>query len=112
MEIPEPGKPVRGSTTGQPFMALLDLLGRRWALGIIWNLYQGPMTFRSLQSACERKSGNISPSILNGRIKDLREARLVTRTLEGYELTPLGKELFVLLEPLDPWSHKWSRVLP
>jgi DNA-binding HxlR family transcriptional regulator len=89
-------------------VALLDLLGRRWALGIIWNLYQRPMTFRSLQGASEKKSGNISPSI-NSRIKDLREAKLVTRTLEGYELTLLEKEL---LEPLDPWSHKWNKALP
>jgi DNA-binding HxlR family transcriptional regulator len=92
-------------------MALFDLLGRRWAMGIIWNLYRGPSTFRDLQSACERKSGKISPSILNSRIKDLKEARLLVRTLDGYELTPLGKELFVLLEPLDPWSNKWSATL-
>jgi DNA-binding HxlR family transcriptional regulator len=111
MAIPKPGKPVRGSTTGAPIMALFDLLGRRWAMGIVWNLHRGPSTFRSLQSACERKSGKISPSILNSRLKDLQEARLVTRTLEGYELTSIGQELFVLLEPLDPWSRRWSEKL-
>jgi DNA-binding HxlR family transcriptional regulator len=111
MAIPRPGKPVRGSTTGAPIMALFDLLGRRWAMGIVWNLYRGPSTFRRLQSACEMKSGAISPSILNTRIKDLREARLVVRTLHGYELTALGKELFVLLEPLDPWSRRWGAKL-
>jgi DNA-binding HxlR family transcriptional regulator len=92
-------------------MALFDLLGRRWAMGIIWNLYQGPSTFRSLQGACERKSGTISPSILNSRIKDLQEAKLVARTIDGYELTDMGKELFTLLQPLDPWARKWSKVL-
>ena len=92
-------------------MALFDLLGRRWAMGIIWNLYRGPSTFRGLQAACERKSGTISPSILNSRIKDLREARLVERTVDGYELTELGREVFVLLEPLDPWSRGWGRSL-
>jgi DNA-binding HxlR family transcriptional regulator len=111
MAIPKPGKPVRGSTSGQPLMALLDLLGRRWAMGIIWNLYRGPLTFRGLQSACEKKSGTISPSILNSRLKDLDEAHLVTRTLDGYELTPLGKELFILLEPLGPWSREWAKTL-
>jgi DNA-binding HxlR family transcriptional regulator len=89
-------------------MVLFDLLGRRWAMGIVWNLYRGPSTFRGLQETCERKSGKISPSILNSRIKDLQEAKIVVRTLDGYELTSLGKELFVLLEPLDPWSRKWS----
>jgi DNA-binding HxlR family transcriptional regulator len=92
-------------------MALFDLLGRRWAMGIIWNLYRGPSTFRSLQDACGRKSGAISPSILNARIRDLREAKLVSRTIEGYELTALGKELFIHMEPLDPWSRRWGKAL-
>jgi len=81
MAIPKPGQPVRGSTTGAPIMALFDLLGRRWAMGIIWNLNQGSSTFRNPQSNCQSKAGTISPSILNRRIKDLQEARLVERTL-------------------------------
>jgi DNA-binding HxlR family transcriptional regulator len=92
-------------------MALFDLLGRRWAMGIVWNLYKGPSTFRELQEACERKSGTISPSVLNARLKDLQEARLVERTVEGYELTGLGRDLYLLLEPLCPWSEKWADEL-
>lgn len=92
-------------------MALFDLLGRRWAMGIVWNLAPGPLTFRALQAACERKSGTISPSILNSRIKDLQEAKLLERTLDGYELTELGGELFALLEPLYPWALKWGKAL-
>ncbi len=92
-------------------MALFDLLGRRWAMGIVWSLSWGPLTFRALQAACEAKSGTISPSILNGRIKDLREAKLLERTIEGYALTPLGEELFALIEPLDAYSRKWGKAL-
>jgi DNA-binding HxlR family transcriptional regulator len=92
-------------------MALFDLLGRRWAMGIIWNLSGGPLTFRALQAACERKNGTISPSILNARIKDLYEAKLLERTLDGYQLTALGEELFALIEPLNPWSLKWGKSL-
>jgi len=109
MAIPTPGKPVRGSTTGAPIMAVFDLLGRRWAMGIIWNLSNGPATFRVLQSYCE----NISPSILNRRLKELREAQLITRTLEGYELTDMGRELFVLLQPFGKWARAWAlKVAP
>jgi DNA-binding HxlR family transcriptional regulator len=93
-------------------MALIDLLGRRWAMGIIWNLAAGPATFRALQTPTGRIPGKtISPSILNARLKDLQEARLVERTLDGYALTALGKELFDLIEPLDPWSLKWGEAL-
>jgi DNA-binding HxlR family transcriptional regulator len=32
---------VRGSKSGRPIMALLDLLGRRWTLRILWELREG-----------------------------------------------------------------------
>jgi DNA-binding HxlR family transcriptional regulator len=92
-------------------MALFDLLGRRWAMGIVWNLARGPMTFRALQTPTGRKNSSISPSILNARLKDLQEAKLVERTLEGYSLTELGRELFALIEPLDEYSLKWGKDL-
>ncbi len=91
-------------------MALFDLLGRRWAMGIVWNLAAGPSTFRALQTPRSRKSQTISPSVLNTRLKDLQEAKLVERTLEGYALTKLGQELFALIEPLDAYSQKWGKA--
>jgi len=109
--IPRPGRPVRGSQTGAPLMALFDLLGRRWAMGIVWHLADGPMTFRALQGACVSRAGPISPSILNTRLRDLTEAKLVERTLDGYALTESGRGLFALLQPLDPWSLAWAREL-
>ena len=107
MAIPRPGQPVRGSQTGTPIMAVFDLLGRRWAMGIIWNLDRGPATFRALQSACE----SISPSILNSRLKELREAKLIDRSLEGYHLTAMGQELFNLLKPFGKWSVNWAKLI-
>lgn len=104
MAIPRPGKPVRGSHSGTPVMAVFDLLGRRWAMGIIWNLNHGPASFRQLQKYCQ----SISPSVLNSRLKDLREAGLIELTDEGYLLTVLGKELFQLLKPFKEWSIKWA----
>ena len=107
MPIPRPGQPVRGSQTGAPIMAAFDLLGRRWAMGIVWNLAAGPSTFRGLQDACE----SISPSILNKRLKELREALIIERTLDGYQLTDLGRELFRVLEPFGQWSLSWAEAV-
>lgn len=53
MTTPKPGHKVRGSDTGRPIMALLDLLGRRWALRIIWELRATPLTFRELRTRCD-----------------------------------------------------------
>ena len=104
MSIPVPGKPVRGSKTGVPIMALFDLLGRTWAMGVIWQLRKGPFTFRELQEKCEM----ISPTILNNRIKDLKEADIIERTLEGYRLTGRGFTLINLLQPFAQWSRIWA----
>jgi DNA-binding HxlR family transcriptional regulator len=103
---PLPGHPVRGSTTGQPTMALLDLLGRRWSLRVLWELRAGnALTFRELQS----RSGAVSSSVLNDRLHELREAGLVGRTSAGYELTADGTNLLQALLPLDAWAKRWAR---
>lgn len=104
MAIPRPGTPVRGSQSGAPLMAIFDLLGRKWAMGIIWNLSNGPKTFRGLQAACE----TVSPTILNNRLKDLREAKIIIKSDEGYVLTSMGEELLQLLQPFGDWSIKWA----
>jgi DNA-binding HxlR family transcriptional regulator len=105
MSSPKPGIRVKGSESGSPINALFDLLGRRWALGILWYLGDAPRTFRNLQSCC----GGISPSILNSRLKDLREADIVTRGIDGYTLTTRGKELRSVIVPLAKWSANWSK---
>ena len=107
MSIPRPGQPVRGSKSGAPIMALFDLLGRSWAMGIVWNLSDTARTFRSLQARCE----TISPTTLNRRLSELREAKIITVCDEGYCLTESGAELYTLLEPLGRWAKSWGRRL-
>ena len=85
-------------------MALFDLLGKRWAMGVIWQLRKGPATIRALQEACE----SISPAVLNSRLKELREAKLVCTTNDGYALTDMGVELSLLLEPFGAWAITWA----
>lgn len=104
MSTPQPGKKVRGSESGKPMMALLDLLGKRWALGIIWQLNDDSLTFRELQDRCY----SISPGVLNTRIKELRNAEIIERTLDGYQLTTRGKDLRTVIIPLAKWSIKWA----
>jgi DNA-binding HxlR family transcriptional regulator len=89
-------------------MVLLDLLGRRWALRVLWELRQAPLTFRGLRERCDE----ISPTVLNARLRELREARLVEhRTGSGYALTPDGKALLGVLEPVKRWAGRWARHL-
>lgn len=104
-KFPMPGSPVRGSKTGKPLMAIFDLLGRSWTIGILWHLSDGgDATFGELQQRCEA----ISPTVLTTRLKELRQAGLVERTEHGYSATCLGRELFEMLAPLGKWSRKWA----
>jgi DNA-binding HxlR family transcriptional regulator len=97
-------KRVRGSRTGRPIMVLLDLLGRRWALRLIWDLREQPRRFRELQ-----ESIGASPTVINTRLAELREARLVELDPEtGYRLTALGQELMRLFLPLHRWAERWA----
>lgn len=70
----------------------------------MWELREGPLTFRELQQSC----GGVSPSVLNGRLAQLNEAQLVFRGDVGYRLTQLGEELMTELDPLRVWSQKWA----
>jgi DNA-binding HxlR family transcriptional regulator len=100
-------KRVRGSKTGRPIMALLDLLGRRWVLRIVWELRDEPRRFRDLQDAT-----GASPTIVNSRLADLREAKPVELDADaGYRLTALGRELLALFLPLHVWSEKWAKAV-
>jgi DNA-binding HxlR family transcriptional regulator len=87
-------------------MALFDLLGRRWAMGVLWTLSErGPSTFRELEAACE----SISPAVLNTRLKELRLAGLVEKGEAGYVVTRIGHEVYQGLLPLSATSKKWAR---
>jgi DNA-binding HxlR family transcriptional regulator len=101
---PVPGAPVRGSVSGRPIMALLDLLGRRWALRALWELRDGPLQFRTLQERC----GGISSSVLNNRLGELRAAGIVGQAPGGYVLSEEGSRLLAELEPLQSWSERWA----
>lgn len=102
-----PGEAVRGSKTGVPVMALFDLLGRRWSMGVLWSLCRfGPCTFRELQQRCEM----LSPSVLNSRLRELRAAQLIDRSGDGYCPTLMGEQLYGMLVPLGAWSSRtWAR---
>jgi DNA-binding HxlR family transcriptional regulator len=107
MSTPMPGKPVRGSVRGIPIMAIFDLLGRSWSLGVVWQLQDGPLTFRELQEKCEY----MSPTILNKRTKELREAKIIDKDIHGYILTQQGYTLIEVIRPLGDWARQWEKTL-
>ena len=88
-------------------MALLDLLGRRWTLRVVWELRSGEsLTFRDLQARCD----GMSSSVLAQRLGELEEAGVVAGSDGGgYTLTSEGRTLMHSLAPLDTWAKRWAR---
>jgi len=92
-------------TSPRPIMQLIDILGKKWVLRILWELKPGPCTFRQLQSRCD----DLSPTTINARIKDLCGAKFVEKTADaGYALTDQGEELIELFLPLNDFATRWK----
>ena len=88
-------------------MVLLDVLGQKWTLRILWELNAGCISFRNLREKCD----DISPTILNKRLKELRELGFVKLEDCGFQLTSQGKELVDRFASLDEWANKWSQTI-
>ena len=89
-------------------LVLLDLLGRRWALRILWELRTQPATFQTLQRRCD----SMSTSVLSQRLVELRDARLIDKDPEGhYLLSEAGVRLLERLDGIDEWTQEWARTI-
>ena len=96
---------LRTARTSIPMARALELVGRRWALRVVWELRAGALSFRGIQAAC----GNISPSVLATRLRELGDLGVVENIPRlGYRLTASGERLFQVLAELN----KWSALLP
>jgi DNA-binding HxlR family transcriptional regulator len=95
-------------TPRRPAQALFDLLGRRWALRILWELREEPLAFQELQARCDA----MSTSVLSQRLGELREARLVEKAPDGrYRLSEQGAGLVARLDWVDEWTRGWADAL-
>src|SRR3984885_3399039 len=108
MPTPRPGNPVRGSATGRPLMAALDLFGRRWTLRVIWELRDGELGFRPLQQRCDNMSSSVPRQ---GPPEPLDAGLLYQLPDSRYALTPLGHRAYQALRPLTRWSQEWAEEL-
>jgi DNA-binding HxlR family transcriptional regulator len=84
---------------------LLELLESRYAMRILWALKDGhAQTFRLLQDSV----GGITPNTLNARIKELREADLLSHGTGGYIVSSAGADLLKRLSELQTFAGKWA----
>jgi DNA-binding HxlR family transcriptional regulator len=88
-------------------MALLDILGRRWTLRILWELRGGSVKFRDLAE----RADSMSQSVLSRRLKELEAARLVVSDQDGWRLSSEGSVLLERLTPLSEFARQWVTLI-
>ena len=94
-----------------PIAKALEVLGERWTLLVIRELFLGAERFSELEQGLP----NISPTMLNRRLKELEQCNIVTKHRNPnqrgyrYKLTKAGTELDAVLNPLGQWGMKWAR---
>jgi DNA-binding HxlR family transcriptional regulator len=82
--------------------SVLDLLGRRWALRLVWELRRSTLSFSEL-----RERTGISPSVLSARVHELLAAGVLERDgARRYRLSGRGRELARILYELNRWAEQ------
>jgi DNA-binding HxlR family transcriptional regulator len=93
-------------TSSRPVESALDLLGRRWALRLVWELRRSTLTFSEL-----RQRTGISPSVLSARLGELVDTGVLERDGGGrYRLSGRGRELARVLYELNRWAEQHHQI--
>jgi DNA-binding HxlR family transcriptional regulator len=94
-----------------PIACTLDLIGDRWTLLIVRDLFKGKNRFSEFLGSEE----GIKTNILTDRLKRLEWAGLVRRSRYQdhppryeYHLTPAGRSLSPVLKAIFTWGRGWT----
>src|SRR6266567_754768 len=93
-----------------PIAEAARLLGDKWTLIVLRDLARGSCRFKTLENSGE----GISPSILTGRLRDLEEKGIISRTSYNeipprveYALTHKGRDVLPVIDALREYGTRW-----
>lgn len=96
-----------------PLSCSLDIIGDKWSLIIIRDLFIGRKTYTEFLDAPEK----ISSNILVTRLKSLREFGVIDfvkdkkrKNIKYYFLTVMGKDLYPIITDLSLWYKKYNDI--
>ena len=92
---------------------VLDIIGGKWAMPIIYNLSKGKLRFMEI----ERTVTGINTRMLVKELKNLEANAIITRTVFAtvpptveYELTIKGEKLLPSIRSLHEWGQEYAEV--
>lgn len=94
-----------------PAVKAADIVGDKWVLLILRELFLGSTRYAEFQRGIPR----ISPTILSKRLKQLESSGLlIKKSVPGqkateYRLTKAGRELAPVIDQLSRWGLRWAR---
>ncbi len=90
------------------FNKVLEIIGSKWNLFIIWSLKDGKLRFSELQ----RRMGDVNSKTITKHLRDLEENKIITRTVYPevpprveYALTPHGKAFLPVFNTIREWAE-------
>jgi DNA-binding HxlR family transcriptional regulator len=100
---------IRDMRSPCPIANTLDILGDKWTLLVIRDLFAGQNTYSGFQSSPE----SIPTNILANRLKRLADYGIIERTpyqqrpvRYAYQLTEKGRSLGPVLKEMAEWGKK------
>lgn len=95
---------------GCPVERTLQVIGGKWTLLILRDLFTGTKRFGEIRRSLE----HVSPKTLSERLRELETLGLVTRTVYAevpprveYALTEKGESLGTIIEAMRQWGERW-----
>jgi DNA-binding HxlR family transcriptional regulator len=105
------GGTATGPATGtlpEPLRELVDLLARRHALGLVWELRGPSQSFKTLVQHVGAPDAQVSQ-----RLRELREGGILEVDEAGdYRLTGEGRRLLDVVSALESFAEGWAAMSP
>lgn len=97
-----------------PVATTVQLIGSKWKLMILRNLFMRPWRFNELR----KNLVGISQKVLTDSLRALEEDGIVTRTVYPevpprveYALSPLGESMKPILDAMEQWGTEYKKKL-
>ena len=97
-----------------PVATTVQLIGSKWKLLILRNLFMRPWRFNELRKDLE----GISQKVLTDSLRAMEEDGIITRTVYAevptrveYALSPLGESMKPILDAMEQWGTEYKKMV-